>query len=196
MSKEDNIVKLEKEIKNSNLPLKEGATNLVLGKGNLNADIFILGEAPGRNEDLEGKPFVGQAGKQLDEFLNLINLNLEDVYIANVLKYRPPNNRDPNMDEIRSHTPFLIKQINIIKPKVVVTLGNFATKFSLNGFKAKGMTSVQGISKIHGEPKEVEYNNHKVTVFPMYHPAAMLYNPNLKKILKEDFKKLERLIIE
>ena len=194
MDKEERLKDLAARIDEDNISLKKIATNLVLGKGNSDADILFIGEAPGHNEDIEGKPFVGQAGKQLNGLLNLINLELSDVYIANILKYRPPENRNPKMGEIREHVPYLLEQIDIIKPKVVVTLGNFATKFALNGFEPDGMNSVPGISKLHGKSKEVEYNNHRIIVFPMYHPAAMLYNPGLRKVIEKDFKKLKKII--
>ena len=124
--------------------LKDAATNLVFGKGNAECDILIIGEAPGAKEDIEGYPFVGRAGKNLDKLLNIINLNLDDVYIANILKYRPPKNRDPTKDEMKNHTPYLIKQIKIIKPKIIATLGNYSTKFVLSGFDSDNMKKVKG----------------------------------------------------
>ncbi len=174
--------------------LKDNAKNLVFGKGDIDADIFFIGEAPGKNEDLEGLPFVGKAGKQLDDMLSTINLGINDVYIANILKYRPPNNRDPKPDEIKKHTPYLIRQIKVIDPNVVVTLGNFATKFALSGFKTKGMSKVSGISKIHGTVFESEGEIEGIDIFPMYHPAAMLYQRSLEDTLYSDFKKLRKYI--
>jgi uracil-DNA glycosylase family 4 len=171
-------------------PLKDEANNLVFGKGNINADILFIGEAPGKNEDLQGLPFVGAAGKQLDRLLNNIGLGIDDVYIANILKYRPPNNRDPNAEEIKRHTPYLVRQIDAIKPKVIVTLGNFSSKFVLAGFQQAGMNKIEGITKLHGTVKEVNKENKLYKVMPMYHPAAMLYNPNLREVLDKDFRKL------
>src|SRR3989338_9626366 len=150
----DTLEELEQETKKAELPLKNGAKNLVFGKGNPKANILFIGEAPGAKEDELGVPFVGQAGKELDKLLGLIGLSLEDVYIANILKYRPPENRNPNMDEIEAHTPFLIKQIKIIKPKIICTLGNFSTKFVLAGFRSEGMNKIEGISNLHGQTRE------------------------------------------
>ena len=116
------LAELRESISQLDLPLKATATNLVFGKGNPNTDILFIGEAPGKFEDLQGIPFVGTAGKLLDEMLNKINLTINDIYIANILKYRPPNNREPQPDEISAHTPFLVEQIKIIKPKIIVTL--------------------------------------------------------------------------
>jgi DNA polymerase len=171
-------------------PLKDSATNIVFGKGNADAEILFIGEAPGEKEDLQGIPFVGSAGKQLDGLLSSIGLTLDDCYVANILKYRPPNNRDPTVEEIKRHTPYLIEQIRIIKPRVICTLGNFSTKFVLANFEVAGMKAIGGISGLHGTFREVEANGYKVKVVPLYHPAAMLYNPRLRDVLAEDFKKL------
>ncbi len=172
-------------------PLKDAATNLVFGKGNPDADIMFIGEAPGRQEDLQGLPFVGAAGKNLDALLHKIGLSIGEVYIANILKYRPPNNRDPRPDEIARHTPYLIEQIRIIKPKVIVTLGNFATRFCLAGFTTEGMSRISGITKLHGRVEHVEADGIGVAVFPMYHPAAMLYKPQLRETIDKDFQGLK-----
>jgi uracil-DNA glycosylase family 4 len=175
-------------------PLKNAATNLVFGKGNPDADIVFIGEAPGREEDKQGKPFVGSAGKQLDRFLRMIGLTLDDVYIANILKYRPPQNRDPTTEEIRRHTPFLIEQIKTIKPKVIATLGNFSTKFVLAGFDVDGMGRIGGISNLHGKETEMELDGTKFLVLPMYHPAAMLYRRQLEPDLEKDFVHMGKLL--
>lgn len=172
----------------ADLPLKETATNLVFGKGNHEADILFIGEAPGRKEDEQGKPFVGAAGKQLDAFLHSIGLTIEDVYIANILKYRPPGNRDPKPDEIETHTPFLVEQIKAIQPKVICTLGNFATKFVLAGFKPEGMKRIGGISGLHGKPRHMSVDGVSFIAIPLYHPAAMLYNRSLAEAMEKDFK--------
>lgn len=168
-------------------PLKDAATNLVFGKGNPDAPILFIGEAPGQKEDEQGIPFVGAAGRELDKLLSTINLKLEDIYIANILKYRPPNNRDPSTEEIERHTPYLIEQIKIIKPKVIVTLGNYSTKFVLGGFSVKGMKSIEGITNLHGKPIKINVDGTNTQVIPMFHPAAMLYRPQLRKVLEEDF---------
>ena len=168
-------------------PLKDAATNIVFGKGNPNADIVLIGEAPGAEEDVQGIPFVGRAGKELDKLLQKIGLTLDDVYICNILKYRPPENRDPSMDEIKNHTPYLIDQLKVIKPKIIATLGNYSTKFVLGGFSPDGMKSVGGISALHGKGQNVEFDGVECLVVPLYHPAAMLYNPKLRTLLEEDF---------
>jgi len=176
------------------LPLKESATNLVFGKGNPHAKIMFIGEAPGKNEDLQGMPFVGAAGKLLDELLQGIGLTLDDVYIANILKYRPPNNRDPTEGEIRAHTPYLVEQIKIINPDVIATLGNFATKFVLAGFDVDGMKKIAGMSKLHGKPHKIHVSGQSFTIVPLYHPAATLYKRALRPVLEDDFKKMSDLI--
>src|SRR3989344_3342514 len=136
-------------------PLKNSATNIVFGKGNPHAKIVFIGEAPGEQEDLQGIPFVGRAGKELDKLLHSIGLSLDDVYIANILKYRPPKNRDPLPDEIARHTPYLVEQIRIIKPTIIATLGNFSTKFVLAKFSCEHMKSIEGILTIHGKPQHI-----------------------------------------
>jgi uracil-DNA glycosylase len=174
--------------------LKDAATNLVFGKGNPDANILVLGESPGANEDREGLPFVGAAGKQLDKLLSIINLTMDDVYIANILKYRPPKNRNPTKEEIKNHTPYLIQQIKAIKPKLICTLGNFATKFVLAGFDVDKMKHVEGITSLRGKPKDMNIDGFQFTAFPLFHPAAMLYNRKLEPLLEEDFKKIGAII--
>ncbi|MCF7866571.1 uracil-DNA glycosylase [Candidatus Woesearchaeota archaeon] len=192
MNKEKQLNKIRKQILETKLPLQETAKNLVFGKGNPNTNILFIGEAPGAKEDEQGIPFVGAAGRELNKLLQSINLNLEKVYIANILKYRPPKNRNPNNKEIESHTPFLIKQIEIIKPKIIATLGNYSTKFILAKFETKEMKKIPGISKLHGETKEIQINENTYKIMPLYHPAAMLYNPKLRTVLEEDFKKIKK----
>ncbi len=194
MSKQEALEQLKQKTLQANLPLKDTATNLVFGKGNPEAKLLFIGEAPGANEDLQGLPFVGAAGKQLDQLLHMINLCIEDVYIANVLKYRPPENRNPNDEEIKTHTPFLIEQIKIIQPKIIVTLGNFSTKFVLGNFSVDGMKKIEGITQLHGIPAQKELDGAKFLVFPMYHPAATLYKRSLKEDLEKDFLKLKELL--
>ncbi len=194
MSKAQQLEALKQRLLPINLPLKDTATNLVFGKGSAEAPILFIGEAPGEKEDLQGVPFVGAAGKQLDKLLNSINLSLDSIYIANILKYRPPKNRDPNFDEIKAHTPFLIEQIKIIKPKIIATLGNYATKFVLAGFNPEGMASIGGISGLHGIAKKITISGETYYVVPLYHPAAMLYRPQLREILEADFQEMKRII--
>ena len=164
-------------------------TNPVIGEGSLNADILFIGEAPGFNEDKQGKPFVGQAGKIFDELLNFINLKREKIYITNILKCRPPNNRNPTQEEIKICSSYLNKQINVIKPKVICCLGNFATDYILKKFGLKD--KIQGISKIHGKVFSVSSLSGLIKIIPIYHPAVVTYNPNMLKILKKDFEKIK-----
>ncbi|MFW6231155.1 MAG: uracil-DNA glycosylase family protein [Nanoarchaeota archaeon] len=185
---------LQQKTAEADLPLKETATNIVFGKGNPDAKILFIGEAPGEKEDLQGYPFVGAAGKQLDKLLKSIGLGIEDVYIANILKYRPPKNRDPNPEEIKAHTPYLIEQVKIIKPKVIATLGNYATKFVLAHFSPDGMKTIGGISGLHGKAKQMSVDGLDFFVIPLYHPAAMLYRPQLREVLEEDFRVMAETI--
>lgn len=174
--------------------LSKTRTNVVFGKGNSNADILFIGEAPGENEDLQGIPFVGRAGKNLDKLLNIINLNIEDVYIANILKCRPPKNRDPSQEEIKLCTPYLIEQIKLIKPKVIATLGNYSTKFVLSKFNPDDMKSIPGIAALHGKPVDLDVEGVIFKVVPIYHPAAMLYRPQLKEDFEKDFSVMAKII--
>jgi len=150
--------------------------NIVVGKGNFNSDILFVGEAPGRNEDEQGLPFVGAAGKNLDKLLENVGLSLEDIYVANILKCRPPMNRDPLPEEIRAHTPWLLKQIKDMQPKVVCSLGNYATKFFLSGGEVDKMKEQPGITQVHGQPREIELDGVKFKLIPLFHPAAIIYN--------------------
>jgi len=175
-------------------PLKDAAKNLVFGKGNPDASIMFIGEAPGAKEDELGIPFVGAAGKELDKLLRSIGLTLDDVYIANILKYRPPENRDPAVDEIYRHTPYLIDQIKIIRPKIICTLGNYSTKFVLAQFDIPNMKKISGITQLHGKINPLIIDGMEFMVIPLYHPAAMLYNPNLRKVLGEDFLEMGRIL--
>ena len=166
-------------------PLWEGRTNLVYGVGNRLARVLIVREAPGKNEDLQVEPFVGVAGKKLDALLEIAGLDrARDVYIANVLKCRPPGNRDPRPEEIQACTPFLREQTRTIDPEFIVTLGNFSTKFILK-------TQV-GITHLHGKLQMAG----KFKVFPIYHPAAAIYDRTKQAALEEDFATLGRLIAE
>lgn len=188
MSKSDQLQEVQSQIESELVcPLKDAATNMVFGKGNPDADILFIGEAPGEKEDLEGIPFIGRAGKELDTLLEQIGLSLDDVYIANILKYRPPKNRNPSIEEIKNHTPYLIKQIKIIQPKIIVTLGNYSTKFILANCDLASMKSIKGISLLHGTIHTSSFDGQEFTVIPIYHPAAMLYNPRLRETFKEDF---------
>jgi uracil-DNA glycosylase len=165
--------------------LAEGRTQVVFGSGSPDAELMFVGEAPGFHEDQQGVPFVGQAGKLLEQLLNGIGLRREDVYIANVLKCRPPGNRDPQPDEIEACESHLFRQIELIAPKVVATLGNFATKL-LSGRPL-------GITRVHGQEQEVTLGSRRVLLYPLYHPAAALYTPAMLKVLESDFARLPAL---
>lgn len=165
--------------------LKAQATQLVMGDGNPNADIVFIGEAPGKNEDLQGKPFVGAAGKFLNEMLAQAGMDRSDVYITNIVKYRPPNNRDPLPEEKTAFWPYLLKQLQIIQPKVVITLGRHSMEYFLPGMK---------IGQVHGEPKRIAFGDHKIVIMPLFHPAAALYNGGLRQTLIDDFLKVPEVI--
>lgn len=171
--------------------------NIVVGKGNLNADIMFVGEAPGRNEDLQGIPFCGAAGKNLDKLLERVGLSVDNIYIANILKCRPPENRDPEPDEIRAHTPWLLKQIKEIKPKVVCSLGNYATKFFLAKGNVDEMKNQVGITSIHGQVQDIEINDLKFKLIPLFHPAAIIYNrEKLTPLWERDMEIVKKFILE
>jgi DNA polymerase len=166
--------------------LAAGRTQVVFGAGNPDADLMFVGEAPGFHEDKQGLPFVGQAGKLLEQLLAQVGMSRADVYIANVLKCRPPGNRDPQPDEIEACEPHLFKQIDLIRPRVVATLGNFATKL-LSG-------SQVGITRVHGQERETTLGGRTVLLYPLYHPAAALYTPAMLKVLEADFARLPELL--
>ena len=183
-SKQDQLDKLKDQILADKVceDLARQATQLVFSDGNPDADIVFIGEAPGKNEDEQGKPFVGAAGKFLDEMLALINLKRQDVYITNIVKYRPPNNRDPLPEEKSAFLPYLKKQLDIIKPKLIVTLGRHSMDSLLPGLK---------ISAVHGQPKR--YSGR--VFLPLFHPAAALYNGAMRQTLVDDFMSIP-LILE
>ncbi len=160
--------------------------NIVVGKGNLKAQILFVGEAPGKNEDEQGIPFVGAAGKNLDSLLAKVGLSLNDIYITNILKCRPPENRDPFPDEIRSHTPWLLAQIQEMRPKVVCSLGNHATKFFLSEGNLDSIDKQPGITQVHGKIKNIEIQGLKIKLIPLFHPAAIIYNQSLKSEWEKD----------
>jgi uracil-DNA glycosylase family 4 len=166
--------------------LHEGRTQVVFGNGHPNADLMFVGEAPGFHEDQQGLPFVGQAGKLLDKLLAGIGLERSDVYVVNTLKCRPPGNRDPMPDEKQACEPFLFRQIELIQPKVIATLGNHATK-QLTGKQT-------GITRVHGREQQLTVGSMQVLLYPLYHPAAALYTPAMLKVLEEDFARLPELL--
>lgn len=195
MDNKAELGKIEKEASDDkSLPLRETAKNLVFGKGNPNAEIIFVGEAAGRQEDEQGFPFVGAAGKNLDKLLEKVGLSLDDVYITNILKYRPPENRDPYPEEIRKHTPYLLKQISILKPKVVCSLGNYATKFFLSEGNVDLMGNQPGITSVHGKIKFVKIQDVEFKLIPLFHPAAIIYNRNLMPLWERDMEIVKKEI--
>ncbi len=165
--------------------LAEGATQLVFADGNPDADIVFIGEAPGKNEDLQGLPFVGATGKFLNEMLEMINLKRADIYITNIVKYRPPNNRDPLPEEKQAFLPYLVRQLEVIKPKLVITLGRHSMEYFLPNLK---------ISAVHGEPKRIAIGTRKQVILPLFHPAAALYNGGLRQTLIDDFAQIPMIL--
>lgn len=194
MSNQTDLDKIAQQIVGDKVTpeLAAGATQLVFGAGNPDSDIVFIGEAPGKNEDLQGEPFVGAAGKFLNEMLEMIGLERKDIYITNIVKYRPPNNRDPLPEEKKTFLPYLQSQLEIIQPKVVVTLG----RHSMNCF----LPDLQ-ISKVHGQPKRVKLrlkandkDTFEVVILPLFHPAAALYNGDMRQTLIDDFALIPTII--
>jgi uracil-DNA glycosylase len=167
------------------LPLRDTATQLVFGEGNPDTKVYFLGEAPGFYEDRDGRPFIGQAGKLLDKLLESINLKREDVYISNVVRFRPPENRDPLPEELAAFAKYVDEEIEIISPKVIVTLG----RFSMNKF----LPDVK-ISQVHGKVEFVKFHDKDLIIIPMYHPAAALRAGAIMEQLKKDFLTIEKVL--
>ncbi len=191
METERKMKKLEEKIRTCRkCPLGSLRRNAVPGSGSYDAEIMFVGEAPGYWEDQKGLPFVGRAGKLLDELLGEIGLSREDVYITNIVKCRPPENRDPTEDEIKACSPYLDMQIDIIRPKVIVPLG----RHSMNYIMKKFGFSPEPISRIHGKVFEARTLFGRIIIMPMYHPAAALYKPPLKEELRSDFHRLKEIL--
>lgn len=186
-NKKTRLEQIKADIKAKNIcpDLAQNATNLVMGVGNADADIMFIGEAPGKNEDLQGEPFVGAAGKFLDEMLGKAGMKREDVYITNIVKYRPPNNRDPLPEEKKAFWPFLLKEIHVIKPKIIATLGRHSMEYFLPDMR---------ISAVHGQPKRIRLGDGKIVILPLYHPATALYNGSMRQILIDDFESVPKII--
>ena len=186
MDKKENLKILRKEMENDNsLPLRKGATNLVFGEGNPDTEMLFIGEGPGYWEDQKGIPFVGNAGTLLNKLLQSIKVNREDVFVTNVVCFRPPNNRDPLPEEINAFKPYIDKIIDIIDPRIIVTLGRFSmAKFIPNVF----------ISSVHGSVNNIKWNDKDKVVIPMYHPAAALRNGNVMNMIKNDFLKIPEVL--
>lgn len=177
----------DKMDKDDSLPLKSGATQLVFGTGNTEAEVLCIGEGPGRMEDAQGLPFVGPAGKLLDKLFPLAGLERKNVFITNVVHHRPPSNRDPLPEEISAYGKYLDKIIEIINPKVILTLGRFSmAKFLPNVF----------ISQVHGKKYDVKWKGDDIVVVPMYHPAASLRNGNILDLEKTDFVSLKKILAD
>jgi len=183
MSKQQNLDLIKADIiKNNVCPeLAKNAINLVFGSGNPDAEIVFIGEAPGKKEDELGQPFVGASGQFLSDMLQSIHLNRNQIYITNIVKYRPPHNRDPLPSEKEEFLPYLERQLNVIKPKLIVTLGRHSTSVFLPELQ---------ISQVHGQPKRKDGR----VFLPMYHPAAALYNGGLRKTLENDFKNINKTL--
>jgi uracil-DNA glycosylase family 4 len=207
-TKQQKLEQIKADILKQNIcpDLAKSAKNLVMGDGNADADIVFIGEAPGKNEDEQGLPFVGAAGKFLNEMLATIGLERSDIYITNIVKYRPPNNRDPLPEEKAAFLPFLQAQLDVIRPKIIVTLGRHSMDSLLPGLQ---------ISKVHGQPKRirVKSNEYRATnsqgsgldthdsqvvktwvIMPLFHPAAALYNGAMRQTLIDDFAKIPEVL--
>jgi uracil-DNA glycosylase len=183
----EELVQLYREVQECRrCPLYATRTQAVFGAGNADADLMFVGEAPGFHEDQQGIPFVGAAGKLLDKLLEEIGLQRGDVFIANVLKSRPPGNRDPQLEEIEACKPYLTKQIELIEPRVICTLGNFSTKLLTR--------RNDGITRVHGRPQDHVIAGLPIRLYPIYHPAAGLRSTAMLETLREDFKQLPALL--
>lgn len=193
MTSQVKLDSLKQEILDSNVcpELKAQATQLVFGSGNPDAKVLFIGEAPGKKEDISGEPFVGASGKMLNKMLASEGMERSDVYITNIVKYRPPNNRDPSIAEKKEFLPYLMKQIAIIKPKVVATLGRHSGSVFFPSLQ---------IGRDHGQPQqskvELDGKEERMVIVPLYHPAAALYNSKLRQTLFDDFKTAAQLINE
>lgn len=187
MSKHVTLTRIADEIVKDGVcsVLADGATQLVFGDGDPDADIVFIGEAPGKKEDETGLPFVGVAGKFLSEMLASIGLKRENVYITNIVKYRPPENRDPSPQEKKAFWPYLVRQLDVIKPKLVVTLGRHSMEYFLPN---------QKISAVHGEAKRIQFGERTQVIMPLFHPAAALYNGGLRATLLEDFARIPTVL--
>lgn len=192
VDKQKLLEQIAADIKSNNIcpNLAKQARHLVMGDGNLDAKLVFIGEAPGQKEDEQGIPFVGAAGKFLNEMLATINMQRQDIYITNIVKYRPPNNRDPEPDEKKAFWPYLVRQLNVIKPEIVVTLGRHSMGYFLPS---------QKIGQIHGQPKRIKWPTASgvekyLVILPLFHPAAALYNGSLRQTLIDDFNKIPKII--
>ena len=185
-TKRDKLNRLRERMEaDTGLPLREGATHLVFGEGNPDSQLYFLGEAPGQSEDEQGRPFVGRAGKLLTSLLSGIGVKREDAYISNIVRFRPPNNQPPKPAEIAAFLPYVNEEISIIQPLLIVTLGRFAMEKFLPTAK---------ITQVHGTLQTVPWQGRLVHVFPLYHPAAALRNPQMRQALEADFQKIPSVL--
>ena len=192
-SKEEEMEALNLEIKNcKKCSLWETRNKPLVGDGSINAKILFVGESPGYNEDKIGKAFVGEAGKVLDQLFNIANLKRSEIYITNVLKCHPPKNHNPNRQEIDSCIQYLHRQIKTIKPKIIITLGKYASQEVFADFNLE----FSRISEMHGRIFETETSNRKIKIIPLYHPAVACYHNEMFDMLKEDFRKLKYILDE
>ena len=187
MDKSTNLQNIADEIVAQDVcpELRARATQLVFGEGDVDTNIVFVGEAPGKKEDEQGRPFVGAAGKFLNEMLGNIGIKRDDVYITNIVKYRPPDNRDPRPEEKQAFWPILVRQLNVIQPKLVVTLGRHSMGYFLPNIK---------ISEVHGELAQIKIGDRIQAVLPLFHPAAAMYNGGLRQTLLNDFAKIPEII--
>ena len=190
MSNQSLLNQIAEEVKScKKCGLHECAKNAVPGEGNPKAEIMLIGEAPGKREDLTGRPFVGSAGKLLDSVLEKAGLKRDDIFIGNIAKHRPPDNRAPKPDEIEACTPYLDRQIKIIRPKIIVTLGTHSTKYILE----KAGLEFTTISDVRGNVFDGSSLGAGIRIFPSFHPAAVIYNRKLRETIEKDFRKIARL---
>lgn len=198
MSKRDEMKKIRDEVfelKESPLYIEriENKCFPVIGEGSHDAKIIFIGEAPGKNEAQTGRPFCGASGKILDQLLDHVQMKREDVYITNIVKDRPTNNRDPKLDEIKMYAPFLIRQIETIQPMVIATLGRFSMAFIMEHFGLKDELDI--ISKLHGQIFKIKTNWGEISIVPLYHPAVAVYNRTQLNELKKDIEKIHTLLV-
>jgi len=186
-TKAQQLEQIETDITKNNVcpDLAMQANRLVMGDGDTDADIMFIGEAPGKKEDETGLPFVGASGKFLDQMLAAAGMQRPDVFITSIVKYRPPNNRDPSVAEKAAFLPYLLRQIEVIQPKIIVPLGRHGMEFFLPGVT---------IGQIHGQPQTMTLDDREVVIMPLYHPAAALYNAKLRQTLIDDFLKVPELL--
>lgn len=190
-NRNEELKKIKEEVlKCQKCPLYKNRNYPVIGEGSHQAKIMFVGESPGAQENRTGHPFCGPAGKILDELLNSVGIKRETVYVSNLIKCRPPSNRDPQKEEIEACSSYIERQIKIIKPKIICPLGRYSMQFLMEKFGLEN--EIQPIGKIHGKVFKAKTLFQKLKIIPLYHPATVTYNPNMKEILKKDFKILEK----